>query len=190
MTQTDKQKRPGGRTEKNRLAVASAVLTLISEGNLDFELQEVVALSGVHRTTLFRRWPDRGALIAEAMAEHVSRVSIALSGDWQEDLRRIAFGMRDFLRDPVELAMNRMLAITDNDIFHEQMAKHWAPILEDFYQPLRSAQQTRALPESLDAETVIWILLAAILSRTVFTRMSADDEFIDRIVAQVIRGCR
>ena len=50
-----KQSRPGGRTEKNRQAVAAAVLQLIKEGRLDFESQEVAALAGVHRTTLFRR---------------------------------------------------------------------------------------------------------------------------------------
>lgn len=189
MTQTGKQRRPGGRTEKNRQAVAAAVLKLINEGNLDFEVQEVSALSGVHRTTLFRRWPDRGALIAEAMAEHVSRVSITLSGDWKEDLRRIAFGMRDFLNDPVELAMNRMLAITDNEVFHEQMARHWAPILEEFYEPIRAAQGTKELSEAIDAEAAIWILISAVLARSVFTRTPPDDAFIDRIVAQVVRGC-
>ena len=64
------------------------------------------------------------------MAQHVSRVSITLSGEWEADLRRIAYGMRDFLSDPVELAMNRMLAITDNEIFHEQMARHWTIALQ------------------------------------------------------------
>ena len=51
--------RPGGRTEKNRKAVALAVLELIKAGKIDFEIQEVAALSGVHRTTIFRRWPNR-----------------------------------------------------------------------------------------------------------------------------------
>lgn len=47
--------RPGGRTERNRQAVADAVLSCVREGRLDFEIQEIAALSSVHRTTLSRR---------------------------------------------------------------------------------------------------------------------------------------
>jgi AcrR family transcriptional regulator len=184
-----KQPRPGGRTEKNRQAVAAAVLQLIHEGNLDFEVQEVAALSGVHRTTLFRRWPDRGALIAEAMAAHVSRVSIGLSGEWQEDLHRIALGMRDFLADPVEQAMNRMLAISDNRIFHEQMMQHWTGIFEDFQKPIRDGQARGKLPEAVDPEMVIGMIIAVITSLTIFVRTIPDDVYIERLVAQIVRGC-
>lgn len=184
-----KQTRPGGRTEKNRRAVAAAVLKLIGDGNLDFELQDVAALSGVHRTTLFRRWPDRGALIAEAMAEHVARVSIDLTGDWQVDLRRIAYGMRDFLSDPIELAMNRMLAITDNELFHDQMARHWAPILARFQEPIRNAQQVGQVASQVDAEMVVTTLITPLLSHCVFLRQAPDDAFVDRLIAQIAMGC-
>lgn len=190
MADSAKQLRPGGRTEKNRQAVAAAVLKLIGDGKLDFEVQEVAALSGVHRTTLFRRWPDRGALIAEAMAEHVARVSIEFDGDWEADLRKIANGMRDFLADPVELAMNRMLAISDNALFHEQMARHWSPILERFQQPIRTAQANGQLPWSIDAEMVIMTLMSTLLTHIVFMRTPPTDEFIARMIDQLILGCR
>jgi AcrR family transcriptional regulator len=189
MTMHAKQSRPGGRTEKNRQAVAAAVLQLISEGHLDFEVQEVAALSGVHRTTLFRRWPDRGALIAEAMAAHVSRVSVAFSGDWREDLRRVAFSMRDFLADPVEQAMNRMLAISDNQVFHDQMVRHWAGIFEDFQKPISDAQARGVLPEAVDPPMVIGMIIAVINSITIFTRTVPDDAYVERLVAQIVRGC-
>src|SRR4051794_29020752 len=94
--------RPGGRTEANRKAVAIAVLKMVAQGNLLFDAGDVADLSGVHRTTIRRRWPDRDALLAEAMAEHTSRFTVALSGDWPVVLRRIAFGLRDFMNDPVE----------------------------------------------------------------------------------------
>jgi AcrR family transcriptional regulator len=189
MTRAVKQRRPGGRTGKNRRAVAQVVLKLIGEGNLDFEVQEVAALSGVHRTTIFRRWPDRDALIAEAMAEHVSRVSIPLPGPWKEDLRRIAFGMRDFLNDPVERAMNRMLAITDNEVFHEQMTRHWNPLLEQFYGAIRAEQERGKLSGKVDAEATIWLLISAVVARSVFALTPPDDAYIERILAQVMRSC-
>lgn len=189
MAAKEKQTRPGGRTESNRRAVAKAVLQLIGEGRLDFEVQEVAALAGVHRTTLFRRWPDRGALIAEAMAEHVARLSIEMTGDWKEDLRRIALALRDFLYDPVELAMNRMLAITDNEVFREQMFHHWTPIMEAFHVPLVEAQKAGILSDEVDPVTVMTMLTSPIVIYTVFLRTPPDDEFIHRLVDQAIRGC-
>lgn len=188
MTKIMKQARPGGRTEKNRQAVAETVLKLIGEGRLDFELQEVAALSGVHRTTIFRRWPDRGALMAEAMADHVARLSIELEGDWKTDLRHIAYGMRDFLSDPIEQAMNRVLAITDNQLFHEQMERHWEPILQKFRQPFLDAQARGELHEDVDPEVIISLLISAIVSRAVFMRMQFTDEELDRYLKQIIRA--
>lgn len=190
MPDSVRQARPGGRTERNRQAVAAAVLKLIGEGNLDFELQEVATLSGVHRTTLFRRWPDRGALIAEAMAQHVARVSIEFSGEWKTDLRRIAYGMRDFLSDPLELAMNRMLAITDNAVFHEQMARHWNPIMRNFQEPILAAQKAGELGEQVDADMLVMTLIGALLTHCVFMRVTPSDAFVDRLVDQLIFGCR
>lgn len=182
-------KRPGGRTERNRQAVAGAVLTLIGEGNLDFELQEVAALSGVHRTTIFRRWPDRGALIAEALADHVSRVSITLTGDWRSDLLHVAYGMRDFLCDPIELAMNRLLLRTDAAAFHEQMMRQWHKTVEEFKNPLEEAKRRGEIASSIDSELVVGGILAVIFYAIMVMHARPDDAMLDRIVGQAIRGC-
>lgn len=185
-SEAEKKRRPGGRTEKNRRAVAQAVLRLIQQGNLDFEIQEVAALSGVHRTTLFRRWPDRGALIAEAMAEHVSRLSIELTGTLDADIRRLIFGIRDFFADPVETAMNRMLAITDNEIFHRKMMEYWAPVLERFEAPIVAAQKRGEVSPSLDPSMVVTTVVSTLLAGAVFTRSPVEDEFVERLVRQTM----
>lgn len=184
------RKRPGGRTERNRQKVAAAVTQLIREGRLEFELQEVAALAGIHRTTLFRRWPDRGSLFAEAMAEHVSHFSIVLTGDWKKDLRCIAFAMRDFLNDPVEMAMNRMLAITDNEDFREQMLRYWTPIIEMLRAPIVKARAAGRISRDVDPVVLLRMLIPPILVEAIFLRTPATDEFVNLLVDQMIRGCR
>ncbi len=183
------RKRPGGRTERNRQQVAAAVLQLIGEGRLDFELQEVAALAGVHRSTLFRRWPDRSALIAEALAEHVSHLNIPCSGNWQEDLRHIAFGMRDFLSDPVETAMNRMLVTSNNEVFREQMFRHWAPIIAALHAPLVDAQWAGEIPADADPVALISMLISPIIVSAVFVRTPPTDAFVEMLVRQTILAC-
>jgi len=182
------RKRPGGRSERNRKLVTTAVLGLLREGNLDFELQEVAALSGVHRTTIFRRWPDRAALMAEAMREHASRFSVDLSGNWQIDLRRIAFALRDFFADPVELAMNRMHVITTNESYRTELAKSWDPIVESLQETLTSAQKDGLIPAKADTNMVITILLATLVAYQLMGP-KPDDAFVERLVNQLIRSC-
>lgn len=180
--------RPGGRTEANRKAVAEAVLQMVAGGNLLFDAQDVAELSGVHRTTIRRRWPDRDALLAEAMAEHTSRFSVDLSGDWATVLRRIAFGLRDFMNDPVEDALNRVVAISASDAFTALVQRHWARIFAGLARPLITAREAGGLSREVDLEMVLTLLSSAILSYAVYARRPMDDAQVERLVEQLVRG--
>lgn len=188
--QTFVKSRPGGRTERVRKAVAEAVLSLVNRGTTDFEIQEVSALSGVHRTTISRRWPDRGALMAEAMAEHVSRFSVRLSGDWEADVRTIMHGLWQFYLEPAELGMNRMLAVSENPDFHEKMAEYWNPIMRSLETPLRRGKEQGLVRPDVDEEMVILMAAATLVMFTALTRVETDQSLPERLARQVIGLCR
>jgi AcrR family transcriptional regulator len=185
-----KKSRPGGRTEKNRQAVAGAVLELIKNGKVDFEIQEVAALSGVHRTTVFRRWPSRDALIAEALTEHNSRITIEITGDWEADFRRMALSVRDFLADPVEQAMNRTIATTESAQFRDQSVQYWMPIVQSCLQPILAARASGDIDLDVDAEIVVNMLVSTLLIHTMFLGAPPDDAMVERVVAQLLKSCR
>ena len=180
--------RPGGRTEANRKAVADAVLEMVAAGNLLFDAQDVAGRSGVHRTTIRRRWPDRDALLTEAMTEHTSRFTVDLSGDWQAVLRKIAFGLRDFMNDPVEDALNRVVAISASDQFTTLVQRHWRRILVDLAQPLVAAQARGRLARDVDIQMALATLSSTILSYGVYSRRPMEDALVERLVRQTIRG--
>jgi AcrR family transcriptional regulator len=189
MNDEGKRRRPGGRTEKIRQAVAAAVLKLIQSGDLEFEVQQVAALSGVHRATIFRRWPDREALIGEALTVHISRLPVERTGHWQEDVRHMAYGMRDFFADPVELAMNRTLAFSGNDQFLQQASGYYLSIMKDYERLLCEAKSSGMIHENVDTEMIIMILVSTLLTLTLFTKSPVGDEVVDRLVNQVIAIC-
>src|SRR5207248_10505689 len=55
--------RPGGRTARTRAAVFEATLAeLALRGYADLSLDGVAARSGVHKTTIYRRWRSRDQL--------------------------------------------------------------------------------------------------------------------------------
>jgi AcrR family transcriptional regulator len=183
------QTRPGGRSERIRKAVTQAVLELIKAGRLDFELQEVARLANVHRTTLYRRWPDRASLMTEALSEHTSKIDIQFSGDWQQDIRTIAFTMRDFLSSPVEIAMNSLIAAPSHEGFGQQVANHWSPLIETFKEPIHNAQRNGEISAKADAAMLLSMMLCTITSFIIFSKVIPDDDFIERLVKQTINAC-
>ncbi|WP_229069058.1 TetR/AcrR family transcriptional regulator [Actinoplanes sp. DH11] len=60
--------RPGGRTARTRQHVLDAVTALLVEQGYEaLTVDAVAARSGVHRTTVYRRWRDAGGLLADAL---------------------------------------------------------------------------------------------------------------------------
>ncbi|MER6046947.1 TetR-like C-terminal domain-containing protein [Streptomyces sp. NPDC001793] len=61
-------RRPGGRTARTRAAVRDAVLSGLTElGYPGLTVEYVAEHSGVHKTTLYRRWGDVEGLVADAL---------------------------------------------------------------------------------------------------------------------------
>ncbi|GAA3864002.1 TetR/AcrR family transcriptional regulator [Streptomyces sedi] len=62
------RRRPGGRTARVRALVHGAVREqLVAEGYDGLTVDAVAARSGVHRTTVYRRWRDVGGLLADVL---------------------------------------------------------------------------------------------------------------------------
>jgi len=180
--------RPGGRTESNRKAVAEAVLKLATSGNVMFEAQDIADLAGVHRTTVRRRWPTREALLALAMEEHTARLTVDLAGDWKSVLRRIAFGLRDFMDDPVEDALNRVVAVSASPQFTDLVKRQWDRLIEAFAQPLLAAQKKGRIAASADIALALFAIASAVLTQKVYAGRPMSDSRLERLVKQTIRA--
>lgn len=188
VTQT-KRSRPGGRSERIRKAVAQAVLQLINDQGIDFEIQDVSRLSGVGRATVSRRWPDRPSLIGEALSEHISRFSVTLEGSWPDDLIRMARDFREFMRDPVEMALNRALLLSNNEGYRSQMLDYWAPFIELFQRPVREAIERGDIDPAVDVEIMIAAISDVLVMESLFESFGNED-ISERLVRQLIRGCQ
>ncbi len=70
------RKRPPGRprSEQARLAILRSTLKLLGEnGFSDLTIEAVAAHAGVGKATVYRWWPNKAALIADAFASSTSR---------------------------------------------------------------------------------------------------------------------
>src|SRR5580658_8453688 len=62
------ERRPGGRSARNRAAVLDAAVELLAEASYDdLSMENIAARAGVHKTTVYRRWPTKADLVADAI---------------------------------------------------------------------------------------------------------------------------
>ncbi|MFP5022548.1 TetR/AcrR family transcriptional regulator [Pseudonocardia phyllosphaerae] len=81
-------RRPGGRTARVRQRILEAAAELIArDGFAGLRYDEVADLAGVNKTSVYRNWPDRTALVADALvAFSADAAPLHDSGDIDADL--------------------------------------------------------------------------------------------------------
>lgn len=93
----------GGRSEQVvRRVLDAALLELARSGHAEFRMDAVASTANVNKTTIYRRWPSRAALVAavvERMQAPLRETPLPDTGQLESDLiqafaRRFAFGRK------------------------------------------------------------------------------------------------
>ena len=94
-----------------RRAVLEATLEELGEGGYaSLGIERVAARAGVHKTTVYRRWPDRETLVTDALLELAAAdFAIPDTGDVDRDLHAFAQSLVEWLHGPVGRPMVAML---------------------------------------------------------------------------------
>ncbi|MEU0841062.1 TetR/AcrR family transcriptional regulator [Streptomyces sp. NPDC005962] len=186
--------RPGGRTARTRAAVRDAVLTGLAEhGYPGLTVEYVAEHSGVHKTTVYRRWGSVEGLVADAL-------QLAGEDSWRPpdtgsldgDLRALAREVTGTFGDaPAEAAPTAFVAAA----FHSQRA---AEALRDFHTERFARCEsvvTRAVgrgeaPVGTDAAAVVRAVSAPLFFRALITREPIDTPLADQSAAAVAAAVR
>ncbi|MFF9018260.1 TetR/AcrR family transcriptional regulator [Streptomyces sp. NPDC014870] len=177
-------RRPGGRTARTRAAVRDAVLTGLAEhGYPALTVEYVAEHSGVHKTTLYRRWGSLEGLVADALDLAGEDTWTAPdTGSLSGDLRALAREVVDSFSDP---ALSAAPTAFVGAAFQSERA---AEALRAFYTERFSrceAVVARALargeaPEGTDAGAVVRAVSAPLFLRLFVTREPLDTELADQ----------
>lgn len=179
------QPRPVGRGPKVRRAVFAATLAELSEaGYAALTIEAVARRAGVHKTTVYRRWPDREALVTDALTSHVAaEVPIPDTGSIDTDLRELARSrVRAMLAQDEQSWMTAVLASDAARL--PEVARIRRRYAEDRFwrasSVITQAIERGELPPDTDPDQVLRTLIAPILLRLLFTAEPVDEATADQ----------
>lgn len=185
-------KRPGGRAARVRNAVLEATIELVSEVGYDeASIEAIAARAGVHKTTIYRRWPAKSALVAAAAsANSEAQVPIPDTGSLTGDLQALArsvvanIGTEDGGRRSRSIAAS---AIASDGLAND-MREFWAERLRLSSAVIERAVERGELRDGVDATLLVETLIGPLWLRLLLTGEPITDEVADEVAALVAAG--
>jgi AcrR family transcriptional regulator len=186
--------RPPGRGPKVRTAVLAATLSELAEkGYTALTIGNVAQRSGVHKTTIYRRWKDRESLVADAVTERATtRVPFPDTGDIDADLHELARSLVRFLNSPAGKAI---AAVTLSDAARiPEIANTRGRFFQDRFrraEPVVFAAIARGqLPTGTDPAELVRTLVAPIYLRLLVTAEPISETTADNAARVALAAAR
>jgi AcrR family transcriptional regulator len=174
-----------------RAEVLAATLEMLQKtGFAGLTVEGVAERSGVHRTTIHRRWPTRAALVADALLEvSAAQVTVPDTGRLRSDLRRFALDVRDAISSPLAKAIVSALADPRASGELADVARRfWTSRFAATRGIVDRAIARGELAKGTDPRFVVEVLGGPIWFRVFVVSESADGRFVHRVVDSVIAG--
>lgn len=183
-------RRPGGRTERTRTAVLEAAFSITADaGYGGLTVDTIAERSGVHRTTIYRRWGSVDAILFDAIVSSAeSMIPLAYTGDARRDLVSMGRSVAANLEDPVARAVaGAVLARSDEGSLSELSDRFWQERIAGASEIVRAGQRDGQIDRDLEPPTVVEDIIGPIWFRVMVLRSRADGSFIGGLVDRAIR---
>jgi AcrR family transcriptional regulator len=182
--------------DADRRILRACVELLTEVGAEATTMTAVIERSGVARATVYRRWPNREALLIDALRELKGRGPVPFTGDLRTDIARSADQARRILaeerfrsilpllaRDLVERPGGGARGREGSATFHRIAPNHRR--LAETYDALAAATGLRP---DIDGELVSDLVIGAQLARLLSTGRPPTKAMTDQLVEIVLAG--
>ena len=168
-------------------AILAAAMDLLAEiGYARLTMDQIAARARVGKASVYLRWPNKVALVAEAIQQRAAVVpDVPNTGSLREDMR--AF-LRALLHSK-SVAQRAVAAVTGEIASNPELAKAWrqgveATLLACTREIVDRAIERGELPASIDAELLALLPVTLLQSWRQTHGQAPDDAVVDRIAAQ------
>lgn len=186
--------RPGGRTARTRDAVRAATLAeLVAHGYTGLTVDNVAARSGVHRTTVYRRWGSAEGLVADALDLAANEPwPVPDTGTITGDLRGLNQLVRQGFADPEIGPISRafVTAAMQNATASTALTAFYAARHEQSAVVVTRAIARGELPAGIDAHELIRIAVAPVYYRLILSGEPVDERTADRAADAALAAAR
>jgi AcrR family transcriptional regulator len=189
-------KRPPGRprSEQARQAILRTTLKILGKnGFSDFKIEEVAAHASVGKATVYRWWPNKGALIADAFASSTTRkLRFPDTGSVYADMSQQMRQLIKVFRSRRGRIVSAILAAgqSDKDLIEAFRERFLGPRRREAYATLRRGIERGELRKGLDPDLLLDSLYGPIYMRFLIQHDRLTPEFVDRLCELVLDGVR
>lgn len=179
--------RRGEHVRQNVLAAAFDELT--ANGFHAASVAGVAKRSGVHETTIYRRWLTRENLFVAAMLERsADAIPAPDTGSTRGDLLALVREVLDYLRSPAGAAVLRAAALPVDDSYADARTTFFAGRLNALAPVVGRGIERGDLRPDTDARLLLEMLIAPIHGRLLLTGEPVDDNVVEQLVELALNG--
>jgi len=189
-------KRPPGRprSEQARQAILRSTLQLLGEkGFSDLSIEDVAGRAAVGKATVYRWWPNKGALIADAFASSTTRnLRFPDTGSLQTDMSRQMRQLVKVFRSPRGRIVSAILAAgqSDKELIASFRDRFLWPRRREAYATLHRGIVRGELHKDVDPDLILDSLYGPIYMRFLIQHDRLTPDFVDRLCSLVLGGAR
>jgi AcrR family transcriptional regulator len=177
------------RGEHVRQTVLAAAFDELAENGVGVATVAGVARrSGVHETTIYRRWVTKEKLFVEALlSRSAEEIPTPDTGSVRGDLLAVVRAVIAYVTSPVGLAALHVAALTDEDN-QEAREEFWAGRLDALRPVVERGIARGELRRDTDSALVLETLIAPLHGRLLLTGEPVDEQLGERLVDLVLNG--
>lgn len=177
------------RVERSRRVILEAVLAELGEvGYGPMTIEGVAARAGVGKSTIYRHWPGKLALVEDAFRTLKAEALVPTEGTFRERLTDFLTQVADLVAESTYSAcMPALIDAAERDPkvreFHNRFSAERRGTLVSL---LRNGVDSGDLPASTDTELLADALVGPIVMRRLMMGAPCDPELIPRLVEQLL----
>jgi AcrR family transcriptional regulator len=189
-------KRPPGRprSEHARAAILRSTLqTLQQKGFSDFTIEEVADRANAGKATVYRWWPNKAALIADAFASDTKRqLHFPDTGSVRADMSQQMRQVVKVFRSRRGRIVSAILAggQSDKELISAFRERFLWPRRREAYATLGRGISRGELRSNIDMDLLLDALYGPIYMRFLIRHDDLSPEFVDRLCSLVLAGTR
>jgi AcrR family transcriptional regulator len=182
------------RSEHSRLAILRSTLKLLRQegGFPDLSIEAIAADANVSKATVYRWWPSKAALVADAFAESsVDELQFPDTGSVRTDMSLQMHKLIRVFRSERGKVVAALLAggQSDPELIEAFRERFLWPRRLQAYKTLQRGVDRGELPRSTNLDLILDSLYGPIYMRFLIRHAELSDEFADQLCSLILHGC-